>query len=158
MEANILMTLGFDFNFPGPIQSLERYLRILEYDLNRTIFDMSYQICKFSLNDANFLKYESSKIAISSLLLAINIYEWDFEKKGKSQKGFFKNCKMSNNLVQLNLQIWNREYIHQLTGYAVEDIKECLYDLSMFIANSLSPNRLANFDIELIKEERNYYR
>jgi len=42
LEANILITLGFDFNFQGPIQSLERFMRILDYDLNRTIFDMSY--------------------------------------------------------------------------------------------------------------------
>lgn len=54
------MTLGFDFNFPGPIQSMERYLRILDYDLNRTIQDMGFQISKFQLNDAKFLKYRPS--------------------------------------------------------------------------------------------------
>lgn len=47
LEAKIIMTLGFDFNFPGPFQSMERYLRILGYDLNKTIQDMSFQICKF---------------------------------------------------------------------------------------------------------------
>ena len=47
LESDILMKLGFDFNFPGPIQSMERYLRILGYDLNRTVFDMGFQICKF---------------------------------------------------------------------------------------------------------------
>ena len=47
LEAEILTTFCFDFNFPGPIQSMERYLRILGYDLNKTVYDMSYQICKF---------------------------------------------------------------------------------------------------------------
>lgn len=42
LESNILMTLGFDFNFVGPVQFLERYLRVLEYDSNKTIFDMSF--------------------------------------------------------------------------------------------------------------------
>ena len=47
LEANIIMTMGFDFNFPGPIQSMERYLRLLGSDLNKTIYDMAFQICKF---------------------------------------------------------------------------------------------------------------
>lgn len=47
LEAQILMTLGFDFNFPGPIQSMERYLRIMNYDLNGTIRGMCFQIAKF---------------------------------------------------------------------------------------------------------------
>ena len=42
LESDILVKLGFDFNFPGPIQSMERYLRILGYDLNRTVFDMGF--------------------------------------------------------------------------------------------------------------------
>ena len=52
LEAHILVMLGFDFNFPGPVQSMERFLRILDYDLNKTIYDMSFQICKFQCNDA----------------------------------------------------------------------------------------------------------
>ena len=47
LESEILITMGFDYNFPGPIQSMERYLRILDYDQNKTVYDMSYQICKF---------------------------------------------------------------------------------------------------------------
>lgn len=34
LESNILIIFGFDFNFPGPLQSMERYLRLLDYDLN----------------------------------------------------------------------------------------------------------------------------
>jgi hypothetical protein len=32
LESHILTIFGFDFNFPGPVQSLERYLRIVEYN------------------------------------------------------------------------------------------------------------------------------
>lgn len=42
LESDILIKLGFDFNFPGPIQSMERYLRILGYDLNRSVYEMSF--------------------------------------------------------------------------------------------------------------------
>ena len=60
LVADILITMGFDYNFPGPIQSLERFLRILKYDQNKTVYDMSYQICKFQLNDSMFLEYRPS--------------------------------------------------------------------------------------------------
>lgn len=60
LEFDVLVVLGFDFNFPGPVTSLERYLRILNYDLNMTIYDMSFQMCKFQCNDALFLKYRPS--------------------------------------------------------------------------------------------------
>ena len=60
LEADILVAMNFDYNFPGPIQSLERYLRVLDYDFNKTVYDMSYQICKFQLNDSRFLEYRPS--------------------------------------------------------------------------------------------------
>ena len=47
LEAEILTRMGFDFNFPGPIQTMERFLRVLDYDLNKTVYEMSFQICKF---------------------------------------------------------------------------------------------------------------
>ena len=83
--------LGFDFNFPGPVQSMERFLRILDYYLNKTIYDMSFQICKFQCNDAQFLKYRPSVIAACAIILAINIYERDLEKY--QNKNFFQNSK-----------------------------------------------------------------
>ena len=42
LEAKILMTLGFDLHFPGPVQSLERFLRILDFNQNQTVFDMAF--------------------------------------------------------------------------------------------------------------------
>ena len=77
MEAKILVTLGFDFNFPGPIQSLERYLRVLNYDLNSQVFRLACSICKFQLNEEKFLKYRPSIIAACAVILGINIFEKD---------------------------------------------------------------------------------
>ncbi len=34
MENDILIRLGFDFNFPGPMDFVDRYLRLLDYDLD----------------------------------------------------------------------------------------------------------------------------
>lgn len=96
LEAKILCIMGFDFNFPGPMQSMERFLRVLNYDKNKTIQDMAYQICKFQLNDARFLNYKPSLIAACSCILAINIYEKD--KEQYNNKGFFANCKYQNGL------------------------------------------------------------
>lgn len=42
LETEILFKLGFDFNFPGPMQSLERFLRILNYDQNKSVIEMSF--------------------------------------------------------------------------------------------------------------------
>ena len=155
MEAHILVMLGFDFNFPGPVQSMERYLRILDYDLNKTIYDMSFQICKFQCNDAQFLKYRPSVIAACAIILAINIYERDLEKY--QNKNFFVNSKVSaEGLMELNTQIWNNHNVHSLTGYAIDDIKHCLYDISIFISTNLQPNRLKSFDIEAILKLQKY--
>jgi len=69
--------MGFDFNFPGPVQSMERFLRILDYDQNTTVYDMAFQMCKFQLNDAKFLNYRPSQVAACACILAINIFEED---------------------------------------------------------------------------------
>jgi hypothetical protein len=73
----MLITFGFDFNFPNPIHFMERYLRILNYDKNQTVKDMSFQILKFQLNDSVFLNYRPSMIAACSIILAVNIFEQD---------------------------------------------------------------------------------
>jgi len=42
LEYDILIRLGFDFNYQCPISSMERFLRILDFDRNQIIYDMSY--------------------------------------------------------------------------------------------------------------------
>jgi len=52
---------------------------------------------------------------------------------------------------EMNLDIWNNEQVTTITGYSITDIKDCLFDLAEFISMNLSPNRLADFDIEVVK-------
>jgi len=56
----------------------------------------------------------------------------------------------------MNLDIWNNARVHEITGYSFEEIQGCLHDLFLFIYNSLSPNRLENFDLETILKTKNY--
>ena len=74
----MIKKLNFNFVIPGPIQSMERYLRILNYDINKSVvYSMAYQICKFSQNDSLFLNYRPSQLAAAAVLISINIYERD---------------------------------------------------------------------------------
>jgi hypothetical protein len=170
LEARILVKMGFDFSFPGPIQAMERYLRLLGFDNNKIVSDMGYQICKFQLNDSRFLGYRPSQLAACAVIISINIYRRDQEKFEKS--GVFKNGedeepvadaasffvispkKGSNNeaLLLINTDIWNNSNIAAVTGYTIEMLKQALFELSMFIRNNLSPDRLAGFDIDSVLE------
>jgi hypothetical protein len=47
LEAHILITLGFDLNFPNPFTIMERYLQVLDYDHNKVVNDISFEILKF---------------------------------------------------------------------------------------------------------------
>lgn len=123
-------------------------MRILNYDTNKTIQDMAFQICKFQLNDSRFLNYKPSVVAACAVILSINIYEKDREHH--SSKGFFSNCKVTGGLQEMNLHIWNNSTVNQLTRYSINDLKPCLVELSQFISNNLSPNRLEGFDITAI--------
>lgn len=120
--------MGFDFNFPGPIQSMERYLRVLGYDLNQTVYDMAFQICKFQLNDAKFLSYRPSQIAACACVLSINIYEEDQMRHGL-KKDFFGLTK-NDSLLELNTKIWNNEEVFYTTNYSIDHLKKCMFDLA----------------------------
>lgn len=110
-------------------------MRVLDYDLNKTVTDMAYQICKFQLNDALFLKYKPSQISASACILSINIYEENLVNEKKGSKSFFDNGKKGS--FEINTDIWNNKKVKKLTGYSITDIKECLYDLATFISNNL---------------------
>lgn len=50
----------------------------------------------------------------------------------------------------LNTNIWNNFKVSSQTGFTIEMLKPCLYDLSKFIEEYLEPNKLKYFDIEAI--------
>ena len=74
LEAKVLIQFGFDLNFPDPYAPMERYIRLLGYDKNETVLRLAYQICKFSMNEAEFLDYKPSQIAASAVIISINIF------------------------------------------------------------------------------------
>jgi len=85
LEEKILRLFGFDFNFNGPKQFLDRYLRVLDYDANAKVNQMALQILTLSLVDEKLLNYRASQIAASAAVLAINIFMVQKElKEGKS--------------------------------------------------------------------------
>lgn len=148
---------------------MERYLRVLKYDQNETINDMSFQMCKFSLNDAKFLAYRPSQIAACACIISINVYEEDELKSNgykKSQSSFFNGTPTppssredkANHVEYLWLKtdIWNNEEVFNTTHYSFQDIKHCLKDLCDFISGSLSPNRLEAFYYKDIMEIENF--
>ena len=69
-----------------------------------------------------------------------------------SEKSFFelsdRKGPEGENLILMNTKIWNNSKVSGITGYSIEMLKEPLYELSMFIKNNLSPDRLAGFDVE----------
>jgi len=58
--------------------------------------------------------------------------------------------------MEMNTDIWNNEFVHKMTFYSIEDIKQCFYDLSIFIVENLQPSRLEGFDVEAILKIENY--
>jgi hypothetical protein len=77
LEADMLVTLGFDLCFPGPVAPMERFLRLLKIDHLPILRRMSFQICKFTYNESSFLKYPPSEIAASAVLICLNIFRRD---------------------------------------------------------------------------------
>lgn len=161
LEEKILRLLGFDFNFNGPKQFLDRYLRVLGYDNNAKVNQMALQILTLSLVDEKLLNYRASQIAASAVILAVNIFMVQKElKEGadpassffaamNQQNGADTNRKKSDKRI-LNTNIWNNFTVSSQSGYTMEMLKPCLYDLSKFIEEYLEPNKLKYFDIEAI--------
>ena len=84
-------------------------------------------------------------MAACAVILSINI-----DRLEECQLSFFKDAKKGE-LLQLNLDIWGSEDVEQTSGYKISDLRECLYDLAVFVSECLSPNPLEMFDIEAIK-------
>ena len=60
IEAQIIIKFGFDFNFPGPMQFVERYLRIMNADRIPAINNIVFAILKLQLIDPRFLSIKPS--------------------------------------------------------------------------------------------------
>ena len=95
LEYHILQVFGFDFNFPGPVQSMERFLRILDYDLNKTIYDMYGEKGSKKYGDNSRKKLEKFELDKLPLYIQNNLEkfkEWiDWNEKRLLDKSLSKN-------------------------------------------------------------------
>jgi hypothetical protein len=59
LEFKIVEAFDIDFNFMlvSPVDLIDRYLRILNYDKDQNVRKITYDVSKFVLLDAKFLKY-----------------------------------------------------------------------------------------------------
>ena len=67
----------------------------------------------------------------------------------QNKKGIIKRSKNEKRIMNTN--IWNNIIVSSETGYTIEMLKSCLYNLSKFIEEYLEPNKLKYFDVESIK-------
>ena len=88
----MLVKLGFDLHFPGPVDPMYRFLHLLGYNKNDLMLNMTFQICKFTMNEPVFLNYRPSMIAASAVILCANIYMRD--KEAIESTGVFKRGKV----------------------------------------------------------------
>ena len=86
---------------------------------------MSYQICKFQLNDSMFLEYRPSQIAAAAVLISITIFKRDEERVTKPKVSYFKKDVEGYQLFDTD--IWNNPEIVKSTGYSIEFLKDVIY-------------------------------
>lgn len=60
LELDILIKFGFDFNFPGPVESLERYLHLFSYDKNKEVVLMARNLLREHIKLPDMLNYRPS--------------------------------------------------------------------------------------------------
>ena len=92
LEAKVLVKLGFDLHFPGPVDPMYRFLHLLGYNKNDLMLNMTFQICKFTMNEPVFLNYRPSVIAACAIIISVNIYMRD--KEAHDSTGVFKDGKV----------------------------------------------------------------
>ena len=86
----MLVKLGFDLHLPGPVVPMDRYLQLLGFNKSKLMVNMTYQICKFTMNEPAFLNYKPSIIAACAVIICANIYMRDkesYESTGVFAKG-----------------------------------------------------------------------
>ena len=59
-------------------------------------------------------------------------------------------------LAEVNVSMWNCRSVFYNTGYSVQMLTDCLYALGSFIQLNIDSNALKFFNIEAIKQIRNF--
>lgn len=109
LEYDIIFRFGCDFNFPGPVESMERYLRVLGYHKNEKVTKLCREILRQQIKHADLLNYRPSQVAACTVLVAINMYQ---------------NCELTST------SLWNNEKTIAMTGYSTEMLKEPIEEMA----------------------------
>lgn len=112
LEYDIILRFGCDFNFPGPVETLERFLRVVGYHKNDKVVRLSREILRQQIKCADFLNYRPSQVAAATVLVAINM---------------FQNCELTD------MSLWNNEKIIAMTGYSTEMLKAPIEGMAEFV-------------------------
>ena len=88
---------------------------------------MSYQICKFQLNESSFLDFRPSQIAAAAIIIAINVANRDSNDELANRE----QCSTDERVFDTD--IWNNSEILKSTGYSIEFLSDVIYKLAIFI-------------------------
>ena len=107
MEFSILQNLQFQFNYPSPLNFLQRYMKFTQ--CNDIIANLAKYLIELSLIDYKMTKYSSSLLSLATLYTSVRILnkEWNSEK--------FK-------------------FIEKI--YAPQQIKQCAKDLCLILQDA----------------------
>ena len=81
LEESIIKTLDYELHYTCPIVFLERYQRVFNLDMEcadeeaALVGDLSRRILRVMVSHSAFLRYKTSQMAASALMLAINIHQ-----------------------------------------------------------------------------------
>lgn len=108
-----MLKFGFDFNFPGPVETMERYLRVMGYNKNKEVDRLARSILKYHIRTASLLNYRPSQVAACAVIIAINI--------NQKRPSF------------TDLDIWNNEKTSAITGYSIEMLRRPIQELAELV-------------------------
>ena len=60
LEQDIIVEFGYEFSYPGPLESLERFLRLSNLHNDTDTKELCLKILKFQLKFSIFLNYKPS--------------------------------------------------------------------------------------------------
>ena len=125
MENQILSSLEFNFMAPSMLRFLERFRKLSNTASDDQIFFFAQYLCEIALLDASLLKYKTSELAASALILSAKAIK--------------------------RINAWNKE-MERNSGYKEEDLKEAIEDMKSF-AYEVNPKFLSTLKYKFSKTE-----
>lgn len=119
LELDIITRFGYEFNYQGPIESMQRYLRLISQNKDQNIAETCHRILKFQLKFAVFLKYRPSEMAACAVIIASNYHEKCREVATEGEASGFA-------LALDDCTIWFDKEIVDASGYTSEHLQEPL--------------------------------